>query len=124
MTDSRVRTSRSMWAAAIVIVIAIGLFLGWLCARVVFVGSWWALLPWAVAGLLIGWFSPGWLFAVIAGAVYGFVLSDTFLIAGYEGSAPLGSVILFFAALGLVGALCGAVSALAGHGIHRLISRR
>jgi hypothetical protein len=123
MTDRRVRTSRATWAAALVIAIALGLLLGWLCARVVFVGSAVALIPWAIGGLVIGWFSPGWLFATIVGAVYGFALADTFLIAGYEGSAPLASVLLPFAALAVVGAVGGVVSALAGHGIHRLFSR-
>lgn len=124
MTNAPVRASRSPWVTILVLAIVVGAVVGWLCARVVFVGSAVALIPWALLGMLFGYFSPGWRFAVIVGAIYGFALADSFLIAGYEGTAPLTSVILLFAALGLVGAVGGIVSALAGQGIYQLVRRR
>ena len=124
MTNAPARTSRSSWVTILIVAVVVGVVVGWLCARVVFVGSAIALVPWAILGMLIGWFSPGWLFASIAGAVYGFALADAFLIAGYDGTRPLAAVLLPFAALALVGAGGGLVCALAGQGIHRLVTRR
>jgi len=124
MANAPERSSRSAWATILVGAVLVGGVVGWLCARVVFVGSAVALVPWAILGMLFGWFSPGWRFAAIAGAVYGFVLADTFLIAGYEGESPLATVLLPFAALALIGAVGGAGCALVGQGIHRLVTRR
>jgi hypothetical protein len=89
-----------------VVSICLGALLGILGARYVFVGSALSLVPWAIAGLCIGYFNErrG---AMINGAVYGFVLSFAFMCAGYKGTVPLVSRVPFFLLLGAIGAVCG-----------------
>jgi hypothetical protein len=83
-----------------------GAVLGILGSRYLFVGSWLSLIPWALVGLALGYWS--WKrVALINGAVYGFVLSFVFMAAGYSGNASLVSRFPFFAVLGLFGAVCG-----------------
>jgi hypothetical protein len=113
-----------MWITLLAIAFATGAFLGWLCARVIFVGSALAIIPWAIAGLLLGWFASGWRFALVGGAVYGFALGVTFMVAGYEGSRPLSTALLLFAVIGLICAACGLACAVVGHGLRRLTRRR
>jgi hypothetical protein len=86
--------------------IVVGAALGVIGSRYLFVGSWLILIPWAIAGLAIGYWGPkrG---AMANGAVYGFVLSFIFMQAGYSGSAPAISRVPFFALLGVFGAICG-----------------
>ncbi len=93
--------------------IAAGLILGVVGARYLFVGSWLILIPWAIAGLAIGfWGTKNE--AIINGVTYGFVLSFVYMIAGYSGTTSLVSRIPFFAVLGAFGGICGALLGLAG----------
>jgi len=90
-----------------------GAVLGILCSRYLFVGSWLSLIPWAIVGLALGFWSGGRT-AWVNGAAYGFILSFLFMLAGYAGSAPLVSRLPFFALLGIFGAICGAALGLIG----------
>lgn len=94
--------SRKRAIAALVV----GAALGIACARFIFVGSALSLIPWAAAGIALGWWCGRRKWAR-TGAVYGFALSFTFMIAGYSGRASLASKLPAFALLGAFGALCG-----------------
>ncbi len=97
----------------ILLVLSVGSLLGFLGARYLFVGSWLCLIPWTIAGLVLGYASrkgeP-----TLTGAAYGFALSFVFMIAGYGGAASLLSRLPSFALLGLFGALCGLLLSLVG----------
>ena len=107
------------WLRALPAVLA-GAVLGVVGARYVLVGSALSLLPWALVGLLIGRLAGSRAAAVGSGAGYGFALAFAFMVAGYDGEAPLAHRLLPFAGIGLVGAGCGAVLGYAGY---RLLPR-
>lgn len=95
----------------ILIAAAVGALLGLAAAHATVLGSW-TLIPWAIGGAAIGYWArrrPG-----LAGAAYGFVLSFAFMLGVYNGKASVLSRVPFFALLGLVGAICGLILALAG----------
>jgi hypothetical protein len=94
--------------------VLIGSVLGVIGSRVLFVGSWLSLVPWTIAGLLLGMWSTKRQWTWI-GALFGFSVSFVFMVAGYAGAANLVSRFPFFAALGLFGAVCGIVLGLLGH---------
>ena len=116
MTQEHTRIAYLLLAA-----LAVGALLGVLGARVVLVGSGLSLIPWAIAGPALGVCCRSGRETVGAGAVFGFALAFTFMTTGYDGSAALHTRLLPFAALGLVGAICGAVLTAVGH---RLAARR
>src|SRR5689334_20913720 len=87
----------------------LGAALGFLCARVVLVGSGLALVPWAVAGLAIGAWVAERRRAALLGAAYGFTLAYVFMLASYDGDAALVSRLLPFLVFGAFGAGCGAL---------------
>src|SRR5437773_5103473 len=91
---------------------ALGLLLGWAAAHVLSL-QWWTLVPWGLAAAALG-FRASRATAVVAGALYGFVLCSVFTLATYGGAAPAITRVPFFTALGLVGALCGLFLALLG----------
>ncbi len=95
--------------------VALGATLGLLGARYVFVGSGVSLVPWGLVALLVGAFAPSRRAALAGASVYGFALAFTFMVTGYDGTATMMSRLPFFAILGLVGAACAALLALAGH---------
>jgi hypothetical protein len=86
-----------------------GIVLGVIGSRYLFVGSFLSLIPWGIAGLLLGFWTHRPREAVAVGGLYGFLLAFVFMLAGYQGEAPLISRFPFFALLGLVGAVCGIV---------------
>ncbi len=100
-----------------------GIALGVLGARYVFVGSWWNLVPWSVAGIALGFWGTR-NESVLNGGAYGFVLSLAFLIAGYTGKLSLASRIPFFLVLGAFGAMCGVLLAIVGFKVGSGIARR
>lgn len=61
--------------------------------------------------------SPSRVSTTIAAAGYGFALAFTFMIAGYQGQAPVTPRLLPFALLGLLGGACVTLLALAGYAI-------
>src|SRR6266567_1034733 len=89
---------------------ALGLLLGWAAAHVLSL-QWWTLVPWGLAAVALG-YRANRATAVVAGALYGFVLCFVFTLATYGGAAPAITRVPFFTALGLVGALCGLLLAL------------
>jgi len=107
----------------LVVSIVVGSLLGYIGSRVLFVGSWLSLIPWAIVGLAIG--SWGHMReSIVNGICYGFALAFIFITAGYTGSASLVSRIPFFAILGIFGGLCGLILGLAGSAIHGLVNNR
>lgn len=101
----------------------IGLILGFVGARYLFVGSWLVLIPWTVAGLAIGfWCTKNE--SIVNGVVYGFVLSFVFLLAQYSGKASLISRVPFFAVLGVFGGVCGLVLGLLGSSVKTKLTAR
>ena len=93
--------------------ILVGLILGVLGARYLFVGSWLNLIPWGVAGLALGFWGTK-KESVVNGLTYGFVLVFFFMIAGYSGALPLVNRLPFFAVLGVFGGVCGLLLGLLG----------
>lgn len=79
------------------------------------------LIPWGIAGLVIGYFSPTRKLALLNGFVFGFLLAFFFMINGYTGSTPLLSRVPPFAVLGLFGGLCGIILGLVGSIVSRYI---
>lgn len=114
MTQEHPRTTYLLVAA-----LAAGALLGFLGARVVLVDSGLSLIPWAIAGLVLGACCRSGREALWAGAVFGFALAFTFMTTGYDGTAPLHTRLLPFALLGVVGAICGVVLATAGQWLRR-----
>ena len=104
----------------VVVSIFSGAILGVIGARYLFVGSWLSLIPWGIAGLLIGFWSQKrqWL---VNGICYGFTICFAFMIAGYSGSAALISRLPFFALIGLFGGMCGLFLGWAGFVIKRRV---
>ena len=96
------------------VAIALGVMLGFLGSRLLFLG-WATLIPWGIAGLVVGAISQDRRQALAGGAAYGFVLGFTFTAAGYGGADPLLSKVPFFAVLGLVSAAFGIALSLGGH---------
>ncbi len=107
----------------IIVAAVTGIILGVIGSRYFLVGSWLSLIPWGIAGILLGWWSKRWNEAVINGLVYGFFLCFSFMIAGYNGSASILSRTPFFAIIGLFGALCGLVLELIGAAARRVVLR-
>ena len=102
----------------VVVSIIAGSLLGVIGSRYLLFGSWLNLLPWGIAGLVIGYWSERreW---VVNGGCTSFALAFVFLTKGYAGSAPLISRLLFFGMLGLFGGLCGLVLGRVGFEIKR-----
>lgn len=101
------------YPARLGILVLLGAVLGLLGARYVLVGSGWSLLPWGVAAVVIGVLAGTWRQAAIDAGVYGFALVFVFMLSGYSGAGPAATRLPFFALLGLVGAVCAALLAVA-----------
>src|SRR5436305_14263551 len=91
---------------------ALALLLGWAAAHILSL-QWWTLVPWGLAAVALG-YRANRATAVVAGALYGFVLCFVFTLATYGGATPAITRVPFFTVLGLVGALCGLLLALLG----------
>jgi uncharacterized membrane protein YeaQ/YmgE (transglycosylase-associated protein family) len=105
--------------------VAGGVLLGWLGAKVVFVGSFLSLVPWGLASIAIGVAVSRRRRATAVAAIFGFALAASFMAIGYAGADPIASKIGFFCVLGIVGAFCAACLALAANIVaHRASSRR
>jgi hypothetical protein len=99
--------------AKIMIAAILGAILGATGPRYAFLG-WYSLVPWGLVALAIGfWCSKRQ--SLYAGALYGFCLCFSFMIAGYTGTASLVSRLPFFVLIGLFGAVCGIAVAETGY---------
>ena len=78
-----------------------------------------AMVWWALLGLLLGWFSDRKKASLMNGALYGFALAYTFMLAGYSGSESVLSKLVPFVAFGVFGSICGACLGLVGYLIRR-----
>src|SRR5260221_3218905 len=97
----------------------LGMLLGGVVAKFLFVGSYLNLLPWGLGALIVGWYGKSKKEALCNGAVYGFALSFVFMLVGYSRARSVITVMPFFALLGLFGALCGAILGLLGFFLRR-----
>jgi hypothetical protein len=93
--------------------VAAGIVLGVLASQMLFLGVA-TLIPWGVAGLVVGAICRDWRQAVAAGAAYGFVLDFSFIAFDYNGADPVVTKVPFFAMIGMVRALFGLALGLAG----------
>jgi hypothetical protein len=103
----------------LIVVGLVGIAFGIIGSRYLLVGSFLSLIPWGIAGLIFGFWCRSYREAFTVGGVYGFLLAFTFMLAGYQGSAPVLTRLPFFALLGIVGAICGIGLGLAGSFFHR-----
>ncbi len=94
--------------------------MGLVGSRYLFAGSWLSLVPWAIVGLLIGYWSEKREWA-INGSCYGFALSFVFMVAGYTGSASLISRLPFFA---MLGGFCGLILAWLGFTVKKIVNKQ
>jgi len=86
----------------------------------VLAGRWANLIVWAVAGLVLGLFVTGRRLILSTGLVYGFVMSVTFLLSGFQGSRDkLPAFLGLTLALSLVGAVGGLVTVFIGSWIRQ-----
>jgi hypothetical protein len=81
------------------------------------------LIPWAIAGIVLGFLSKRKRCAMIRGAAFGFFASFVFMLSGYNGTASVISRIPFFAILGLFGAICGLILGLIGYFSKKLLKK-
>ena len=73
-----------------------------------------SLIPWGLVAIALGlWCNKRQ--SPVAGALYGFALSLSFLIAGYTGTARLVSRLPFFILIAAFGAICGIALSVTGY---------
>ena len=96
------------------IVAFVGIVLGIIGARYIFVNSPLSLIPWGIVGLVIGYCSSNTKKSLGLGAVYGFLLAYSFMLASYNGAEPIATRLLPFVIFGVVGAACGGTLAIIG----------
>ena len=88
--------------------VVVGIVFGILSNYSILFGSWINLVVWAIIGLLIGLFIEEKRFIKWSGIFYGFFLTLSFLISGFQGN--LNKIIifsLFSIFLSVIGAFCG-----------------
>ncbi|GAB3808905.1 hypothetical protein GCM10028798_35770 [Humibacter antri] len=85
---------------------AVGVGLGALSGRILFGGTAWNLIPWAIAAIAIGLIVYDRRTALLASAIYGYLLVAAFLYAANTGNSTVAGRILFALALALVGPVC------------------
>ncbi|CAN5148527.1 hypothetical protein BH11ACT3_BH11ACT3_21820 [soil metagenome] len=84
----------------------IGIGLGALSGRILFGGSVWNLIPWAVVAMVIGLVAQSLGSAALASGGYGYSLVAMFLFVANAGDQSFGERTLFAVALALVGPVC------------------
>ncbi|MGN6198676.1 hypothetical protein [Humibacter sp.] len=85
---------------------AVGVGLGALSGRILFDGTAWNMIPWAIVAIAIGLVTDNRRTALLASGTYGYLLVAVFLYAANTGNTPVAQRILFALALGLVGPVC------------------
>ncbi len=81
----------------------VGLLVGFISSKTVFNRTWIALFPWAVIGILIIWFSRTKRQGIWNGAVFGAVLTDSFMLFNYKGGTPHMTFWVFVVVLAALG---------------------
>lgn len=89
----------------------VGIILGFVASKMLFL-QWATLLPWGVAGLIIGLFGKTKKEAALLGAVYGFCLGFVFMLSGYQGKDPVITKVPPFIILGIVSSVFGSILSL------------
>jgi hypothetical protein len=102
-------------ALRLVLVVVLGIALGLIGARFVFVGSWLSLIPWGIVCIVIGLISRSWRATVLFAAVFGGSVVLAFELFGYQSTAPLTRALPLFAAIAIVGGISAAAAAALGH---------
>jgi hypothetical protein len=103
---------------------AVGIGLGALSGRILFSGSALNLILWAIVAIAIGFVADDLGTAVLASAVYGYLLSAAFLYVANTSSTPVAQRILFALALALIGPVCSVALTLLARLVDRRIVRR
>lgn len=98
----------------------VGVGLGALSGRILFDGSAWNLIPWAIVAVAIGLVADDRRTALLGSAIYGYLLSVAFLYVANTGDTPLAQRVLFALTLGLAGPVYSIAFTL----IARLLRRR
>jgi len=94
--------------------IIIALILGIASSTVMFVGSYLALIPWAIAGIMIGILSKNFKDSLFAGILYGIVLPISFFISG-DKKLDFSKIYLLLLILAVIGSVCGAILVFCGN---------
>ena len=85
-------------------------------------GRWFNLVLWAIAGIALGWLVQGRAQIVWVGILYGFMMTATFLLSGFQGTAGnLPAFLVLTLALSVVGALGGLAAVFIGSRLRRLV---
>jgi len=92
--------------AVSVVAAIVGAVVGWIYGEI-HAGVALCLGTWAALAIVTGAASVAWRTALVSAAIFGFAVSLAFLIAGYQGSAPITRPLPLFILLGLFGAGCG-----------------
>jgi hypothetical protein len=101
--------------------VVVGIVVGFASPQYVLLGPY-SLIPWGLMALALGlWCNKRE--SLVAGALYGFCLSLSFLIAGYTGSTSLVSRLPFFIVLAAFGAICGIALSVTGYFLKVRFSR-
>ena len=90
----------------IVISGAVGVGLGALSGRILFDGTAWNLIPWAIIAIAIGLVADNQTTALLASGIYGYLLVAVFLYAANTADTPIAGRVLFALVLGFVGPVC------------------
>ena len=88
---------------------AVGAGLGALSGRILFGGTAWNMIPWAIIAIAIGLLADNGRTVLLASGIYGYLLVAVFLYTANTGNTPFAGRILFALALGLVGPVCSIV---------------
>lgn len=99
---------------------AVGIALGALSGRILFGGSAWNLIIWAIIAIAIGLLPTDRLTALLASGIYGYLLCAVFLYVANTSDTPVTQRVLFALALALVGPICSIALTL----LTRLVSRQ
>lgn len=101
-----------------------GVGLGALSGRILFDGSAWNLIPWAIVAVAIGLIADDRRTALVASAIYGYLLSVAFLYVANTGDTPFIQRVLFALALGLAGPVYSIAFTLIARLLRRALGRR
>ena len=106
--------NRQRWIAVV-----LGIIAGILSTHVLLIG-WGNLIFWGIVGIVIGFFVIGRREVIWTGALFGFFLSISFLLSGFQGaSEKLLLFVLLSLALSVVGMGGGIASVFAGNWLRR-----